>query len=327
MHGTPTTIRSRWTGWHRGQLPAKVGWVRGVRVTRWTGLVRAIVAKGGWTLLPEGRSIGPGSAVRLPEGLAVVVARRSMRRAGALDALRTGSTAQTRLAQIAATVTITLSSGLVGCGGARLDMVDQFPESQEDKEVSPAGLGNLMREEIPGITSEVIDKIAKAAFRAAEGDTGWYNKDFGFVLVVRHMNGLHHAIVLRTSHEGFPILPIDRLVKAARLVGASKEVQLDFATKLARCIAANGSCRALVIFDSGKALELALSYDTESPAVLSTTNRFLLAGSYCKGDFTVVATGGVTGFAQIGIVEGDKTRVLIFEGYSIATLPRLVPRP
>ena len=52
--------------------------------------MRAIVAKGGWTVPPEGRSIGPGSAVRLPEGLAVVVARPSMRGDGALYVLRTG---------------------------------------------------------------------------------------------------------------------------------------------------------------------------------------------------------------------------------------------
>ena len=89
MHGTPTTIRSRWTGWHRGQLTGEVGWVRGVRVTRWTGLVRVSAGESDWTGRREGRSIGLGSAVRLPEGPAVVHARRSMPGDGALHVLRT----------------------------------------------------------------------------------------------------------------------------------------------------------------------------------------------------------------------------------------------
>ncbi len=100
----PSTIRSRWTGWHRGQRTAKVGWVRGVRWTRWAGLVRAIVAKGGWTVPPERRTIDRGSAVRLPEGLAVVDARRSMRRDGALNVLRTDDLAL-RVARVASVMT------------------------------------------------------------------------------------------------------------------------------------------------------------------------------------------------------------------------------
>jgi hypothetical protein len=192
------------------------------------------------------------------------------------------------------------------------DTTDPIPDLVLPEEVTPDSLAKFLGDH--GIPGRSIDYIHARAFTTPPNSAMvTHNEVQQFDVFVANRDNKFFAMVLHTSPEGYPLLPLERVARAVFLRGVTPDAQKDFSTKLAQCIAANGTCTTLVTFDNGNALALTTSINKDKPLFLETTEQFMKAHTYSADGFMLVVPGGSGSVATTGQDEGDKKKLPIFE--------------
>jgi len=204
---------------------------------------------------------------------------------------------------------------LAACAGNRaatypalpLDTADEFPVLLEAREVSRDEFASLLNDTVAGLPEEEVIKATQAVFKGpANSTTAFVHHSWRFAAIVHFDGYLHHGLVLRTTRQGFPVLPLERLLAAVSLKGLGVEAQREFSLKLAQCLASNGKCSALAVFSNGNAVAPTVSIARDNPTFLEVTSRFLRKDTYQESDYAIITRGAEsvssTGTSKVGEV-------------------------